>query len=92
MGGAITVLLSVALDPPFAVLQRHLPSPQPIVPADLGGASPHSTAVLGVRGGGGELLTWLSPERNLGEPRPRAQALLKHTAQNCPLPLLFPWW
>lgn len=80
------------LDPPSAVLRRHLPPPQPIVPADLGGASPHSTAVLGVRGGGGEMLTWLSPGRNLAEPRPRARAVLKPQPKTAPLPLLLPCW
>lgn len=76
------------LDPPFAVLQRHLPPPQPIVPADLGGASPHSTAVLGVRGGGGEILTWLSLGGTLESPGREPRRCLNTQPLTAPSPAL----
>lgn len=61
---------------PFAGSGAPAPSP-----AHCSGGSgrclPSRTAVVGEGGGrGGEILTWLPPGRNLGEPRPRAQAVL----------------
>lgn len=48
--------------------ESHLPPPQPIVPADLGGASRHGTAVVGECWGEGEILTRLIPGRDVENP------------------------
>lgn len=50
--GACSLAVSGRGPRPLLRSERHLPPPQPIVPADLGGASPLGTAVVGECGGG----------------------------------------
>lgn len=86
MGRVLAVLQTGRGPRPLLRSERHLPPPQPIVPADLGGASPR-TAVVGELGGEGDILTGLTLGRGLGELRPGPKA-----HQNLPPPLPFPSW
>lgn len=87
MGRVLAVLQTGRGPRPLLRSERHLPPPQPIVPADLGGASPHGTAVVGELRGEGDILTGLTLGRGLGELRPGPKA-----HQNLPPPLPFPSW